>query len=288
MATARATAVAATALVVAMVLGAPAAAGSPSGSSHYMAAAVQFESQAAPSGAPRDTLLLNIAGMAALANAAAGEGADVVVFPEFGAYGGGFTGKCSAPTDKSAYCETYPEGGAGANPCVSGSGPASLVAASCAARNASVMASFNLCDARPEGNYNAQLVFGADGTLLANYHKSHPWQQKCFVEPPAADIEHVIVDAPFGVKFGVFTCKDILYNDPAAVLAKQYGIKHFLYSAAIPLIGADAARLFTVAHNVTLVMGNLQSGQTGVFTDGHRLTAAPKSGNQITMAAVLK
>ena len=122
---------------------------------------------------------------------------------------------------------------------------------------------------------------------VANYHKSHPWKTDCFVEPPASAVQHVTLRTLFGVEFGVFTCKDILYPDPAVTLVKA-GVKHFLYSAAIPLVGSAAVRTFSWVHNVSMVYSNLQEGQGGRFTDGSKLTGSFGGDDDVLVAAVLK
>lgn len=256
-------------------------------SSHYFAAAAQHKTVTAASGSGVDTLRANLQAYSSLAAQAKSKGAQVIVFPEFGAFGDLM--KCSSPTATLPFCEEYPQPDASSiNPCAEPANwPASLVEASCVARNNSIMSSVNLCDARADGNYNAQLVFDDEGVLVANYHKAHPYREDCFVTPAKADIEHVTVETSFGVTFGIFTCKDILYDDPGVVLVRE-GVKHFLYSAAIPLIGSTAVRTFSWVHNVTMVYGNLQTGQGGVFTDGKRLTGSLSGDESVVIAAVLK
>jgi len=47
-------------------------------------------------------------------------------------------------------------------------------------------------------------------------------------------------DTDFGVKFGMFICFDILFEDPAARLVRETGVKDFIFSTAwfseIPLL----------------------------------------------------
>ena len=45
-------------------------------------------------------------------------------------------------------------------------------------------------------------------------------------------VEYVYFDTDFGVQFGIFTCLDLIFTDPAIVLNRAYNIHHFVYSAA--------------------------------------------------------
>lgn len=38
-----------------------------------------------------------------------------------------------------------------------------------------------------------------------------------------------IFETDFGIKFGMFTCFDILFQRPALELIEKYGIKHFIF-----------------------------------------------------------
>ncbi len=83
---------------------------------------------------------------------------------------------------------------------------------------------------------------------------------------------------------GVFTCFDILFSTPAPELVAN-GVHHFLYSAAIPLVGAAAESTWSWLHASTLIGSNLQDGQSGVFVNGTRITATPASGANVVLLA---
>ena len=63
------------------------------------------------------------------------------------------------------------------------------------------------------------------------------------------------------------------------------GVHHFLYSAAIPLVGALAESTWTWIHSSTIVGSNLQDGQSGVFVNGTRITPEPQSGISVVIVA---
>lgn len=81
----------------------------------YRAAVAQVDSSKGAS--PADTLRLNAQGYAALMHEAKSGGADIVVFPEFGLNGGGFTSHCTSTSTPSPYCEPLPVNMTGMNPC---------------------------------------------------------------------------------------------------------------------------------------------------------------------------
>ncbi|RYY37215.1 hypothetical protein EON62_01280 [archaeon] len=154
--------------------------------------------------------------------------------------------------------------------------------ASCWARRYGIVVAINSCEAAAEGNYNVELVYNATGALVAKYRKVHPWYTKCFVTPATPD--YIVAPLPFG-NFGIFTCFDIMWPTPGPVLVNQYGIRHFIYSAAIPLIGSAAEALWSDVHGSLLLSSNLMDGQSGVFVNGTRLTPVPASGQDVIMFA---
>lgn len=122
--------------------------------------------------------------------------------------------------------------------------------------------------------------------MLAKYRKSHVFFKHCFDEPATPDL--VTFDTSFGVTFGIFTCVaaqaitqsesamcantrsrcssracrhlrcfDILFPTPGPELAKR-GIRHFITSAAIPIVGASADEVWSFTNSAQLIGSNLQ------------------------------
>jgi predicted amidohydrolase len=113
--------------------------------------------------------------------------------------------------------------------------------------------------------FNTQVALRGQ-TVVQTYRKSHPWATDCY-DTPVVDYRAFNVS---GTSFGLFTCFDIAFKEPATGLLAA-GIRAFSYSSAIPLIGRDAVKLFSDVHNATMVNANLQSGQTAVTKDGRVL-----------------
>ncbi len=247
----------------------------------FTAAVAQHQVRTAAT--PDETLAANLAAYAsAVANASA-HGASLVVFPEFGL--GMPTEACASPQQASEFCEPVD-----ASYTVNGTPPCGMAGvpiasnASCMAASAGVWVAINSCESAPEGNYNVELVFDANGTLVAKYRKTHPWYTKCFLAPAAADL--VSFTAPFfSEPIGVFTCFDILFPAPGPELVAA-GVRHFVYSVAIPLIGGAAQEDWSGKYRSTLLGSNLQSGETGVYANGTRITPpAPAAGGDALLFA---
>lgn len=248
-----------------------------------------------------ETISLNLAAYAIAVNNASANGAQIVVLPEFGL--GVNTSSCVSPQATTAFCEPVPYTVGVDSPCASPNATAPIqVQAACLAQTHNISVAINSCEALPEGNaaglpagnYNVELVYeGGSGRLLANYRKTHVWFTNCFLSPATAEL--VTFTLPLeptnssagSLRLGIFTCFDILFSDPAAVLADTYGIKHFVYSAAIPLVGSAAQELWTGVHNATLFGSNLQEGESGIYVSGSRVTPVPSSGQHVLVADVL-
>lgn len=116
------------------------------------------------------------------------------------------------------------------------------------------------------------------------YQKSHVWFKKCFDEPAQPD--YVTFNASFGVTFGMFTCYDILFSTPGPALAKE-GIRHFITSAAIPIVGSTADALWSWKEGSALIASDMQAGEGGVWLKGKRLgDKMPSSGDAVVVADV--
>lgn len=228
-----------------------------------------------------ETIILALASYENATRVAAAGGAGLAVFPEFAL--GMDTAACVSPTAPSVFCEPIPFA-IGTAPCdaANASSLAPIqVATSCSARAHGIAVAINSCESAPAAgggalNYNVELVYGADGKFLAQYRKTHPFFTSCFETPAAPEL--VTLNLPgFAYSIGVFTCFDILFPTPGPTLVSA-GVRHFIYSAAIPLVGSAAQELWTAVHASTLFGSNLQDGQTGVYANGTRLTSKPPSG----------
>ncbi|XP_060078404.1 pantetheinase-like [Ylistrum balloti] len=178
------------------------------------------------------------------------QGVDIIVFPEDGIYGMGFTRKAL-----SSYLEYIPDPkneswSACAEP---NRYPNTEVQhfLSCLAKNNSMFIVANFGDKQPcsqdtypscpiDGHFqfNTDVVYNPLGTLIAKYHKENLFFEYQFDFPPVTEV--VTFDTPFGL-FGIFTCFDIIFHDPAIDLINR-GVRNIVFPTAwmdaLPLLGA--------------------------------------------------
>lgn len=222
---------------------------------------------------PAETLAKNADLYAQAAQRAAAAGAALLVFPEFGLFGGqDWTKSCLGPAVPSPYCQP-----------LNGSVVQQLAAA---AKQNRIALSVNLCEeALGDGklaNFNTQVVLAPNGTLAAVYRKTHPFFGTCFTTPPQPDI---VVTQTAGLQAGIFTCADILYKEPAASLLAR-GVRTFLYSASIPSVGGDAEQLFSLEHKAVMIASNLAAKQSGIYAAGVKLAGPKTSGPELVVADI--
>lgn len=226
---------------------------------------------------PADVVSANIARFAELAADGAAQGARVLVYPEFGTFGGSGM-SCKDDKDVSGflpYCDAVPA--VGATPC---GGAGQAAALSCAAQQNKVWMSVNMCEAAADGRvWNTQVVFDDAGRLAASYRKTHPYSA-CFAAPLPGQQQNVSVTID-GVPFGVFTCKDILFDTPGVTL-RDMGFDKFLYCAKIPIIGSATIKRWSKTHNATMVYSDASAGEGGVYVRGERVTPKP-GGDGVTV-----
>uniref|UniRef100_A0A8C8AR67 CN hydrolase domain-containing protein n=1 Tax=Otus sunia TaxID=257818 RepID=A0A8C8AR67_9STRI len=202
---------------------------------------------------PEEALVLmdkNMAILEAAIKEAARQGAHIIVTPEDGIYGWVFTREKIYP-----YLEDIPDPEVNwilcADPGRFAPSPV-LERLSCLARNNSIYVVANMGDKKPcnssyprcpsDGHYhyNTNVVFDSEGKLVARYHKYNLFvTEKQFSYPK--DPEFVTFNTSFGY-FGIFTCADILYHDPAVVLESRFQVDTILFSTAwvntLPLLKA--------------------------------------------------
>ncbi|EDL24816.1 biotinidase, isoform CRA_a, partial [Mus musculus] len=78
--------------------------------------------------------------------------------------------------------------------------------------------------------FNTNVVFSDNGTLVDRYRKHNLYFEAAFDTP--ANVDLITFDTPFAGKFGVFTCFDILFFDPAVRLLRDFEVKHIVYPTA--------------------------------------------------------
>ncbi|XP_078621193.1 pantetheinase-like [Branchiostoma floridae x Branchiostoma japonicum] len=169
------------------------------------------------------------------------QGADIIVFPEDGIHG------FQSRENQYFYLETIPDPEKIVwNPCDDpdrfNDTPVQQNL-SCMAKESDiyVVANFGdkqFCDSSEDSScpndgryqFNTDVVFDNEGTIVARYHKEHLFMTELqFNRPPS--VEFITFLTPFG-KFGVFTCFDVLFRDPAVALVEDYGVDTIVFPTA--------------------------------------------------------
>ncbi|XP_003465665.1 pantetheinase isoform X1 [Cavia porcellus] len=171
---------------------------------------------------------------------AAKQGAQIIVTPEDGIYGMIFT-----RTSIYSYLEDIPDPQVNWIPCDNpnrfGLAPVQR-RLSCLAKGNAIYVVANIGDKKPcntsdpqcppDGRYqyNTNVVFDSQGKLVARYHKRHLFMNEDQFDTPK-EAEVVTFDTAFG-KFGIFTCFDVLFHDPAVMLVKDSHVDTVLFPTA--------------------------------------------------------
>ena len=113
------------------------------------------------------------------------------------------------------------------------------------------------------------------GAFVAKYHKSHEWPglKPPYDEPSEPSV--VTYKSSWGIEYGIFTCFDIMFQDPAVTMVKS-GLEHFLYPVMQGEIGEKTLiTSFSKRHEVTMLSSNLGSKGgdaagdcSGIITNG--------------------
>ncbi|XP_054947231.1 biotinidase isoform X3 [Physeter macrocephalus] len=119
--------------------------------------------------------------------------------------------------------------------------------------------------------YNTNVVFSSNGTLVDSYRKQNLYFEAAFNTPP--EVDHITFDTPFAGKFGMFTCFDILFLHPAVRLLRDSEVKHVVYPTAwmnqLPLLAAiQIQRGFAIAFGVNFLAANIHHPSLGMTGSG--------------------
>ena len=235
----------------------------------------------------------NLAVYVTKAGEAKSRGAEIIVFPEDGLYGFSYTREEIFP-----FLEVIPNPSklqTSWNPCRDPNrfrNVEVLIELSCIARNSSIVVIANMGDVQycdksdphcpKDGRYqfNTDVVLESDGTLIAKYHKQNLFHEDQFNTPQKVEI--VIFNTSFGVTFGVFTCFDMLFHDPAITLVEKYGVRNIVFPTAwfhgFPtLISVEFQQAWSRLTCVNLLAANqhqslIGMGGSGIYSCGEALT----------------
>ena len=115
------------------------------------------------------------------------------------------------------------------------------------------------CPSDGRYQYNTDVVYGPDGLFITKYHKYNLFYEFQFDSPDTCDM--TTFDTRFG-KFGVFTCFDILFEDPPVTLVESYNITDIVFPTAWMDAGPFLTSIqfhssFAVAHGVNFLAANI-------------------------------
>uniref|UniRef100_A0A8C0HRB1 Biotinidase n=1 Tax=Buteo japonicus TaxID=224669 RepID=A0A8C0HRB1_9AVES len=214
--------------------------------------------------------------------AAARQGAQIIVFPEDGIHGFNFTRSSIYPyLDFVLHSRSVKW-----NPCREPylfNDTEVLQRLSCMALKNKIFLVANLGTKQPceytdphcptDGRYqfNTNVAFNDDGMLVATYRKHNLYFEYAFDTPPEPDYE--VFDTPFAGKFGMFTCFDILFFEPAVNLIRRYNVKQVVYPTAwmnqLPLLSAvEFQQAFATAFKVNILAANIHHPTLGMTGSG--------------------
>uniref|UniRef100_A0A140TAI2 Biotinidase n=1 Tax=Rattus norvegicus TaxID=10116 RepID=A0A140TAI2_RAT len=214
--------------------------------------------------------------------AAAQKGAHIIVFPEDGIHGFNFTRTSIYP-----FLDLMPSPRLVSwNPCLEPfrfNDTEVLQRLSCMAIKGKMFLVANLGTKQPclgsdpgcpqDGRYqfNTNVAFSDNGTLVGRYRKHNLYFEEAFDSP--ADVDLTTFDTPFAGKFGMFTCFDILFFDPAVRLLRDFEVKHIAYPTAwmnqLPLLAAiEIQKAFATAFGVTVLAANIHHPTLGMTGSG--------------------
>ncbi|KAM8790320.1 pantetheine hydrolase VNN2-like [Rhynchonycteris naso] len=240
---------------------------------------------------PDDALLLmnkNIDVLEKAIKQAAEKGAQIIVTPEDALYGWKFTRETVFP-----YLEDIPDPQVDWIPCQDphrfGHTPVQA-RLSCLAKNNSIYVLANIGDKKPCSSrkstcppngyyqYNTNVVYDANGKLVARYHKYHLYYESQFDSPEKPEL--VTFNTTFG-RFGIFTCFDILFHDPAVTLVKDFHVDTILFPAAwinvLPLLTAiEFHSAWAMGMRVNLLVANIHHVRQYMTGSGIYAPHAPK------------
>ncbi|CAH1732202.1 vanin-like protein 1 isoform X2 [Aphis gossypii] len=147
--------------------------------------------------------------------------------------------------------------------------------------------------------YNTNVVFNREGRIVARYRKFNLFGELGFNHTRTSEL--CTFDTDFGVRFGMFICFDILFQDPAARLIRETGVKDVIFSTAwfseIPLLTADSVQAgWAYTNDVNLLAASYNApsmggGGSGIYAgrEGPLVMFMPdRPGTQIILSRVLK
>jgi pantetheine hydrolase len=229
-----------------------------------------------------DIMLTNLKSFDTFTDEAVKQSAQIIVFSEYGLN----TPLYSTREYIRPFLEPIPE--AGVNPCKTTSIPELTIItnASCIARKNNIIMVINMgeiqyCDNTTDINcpsdgayqYNTQVAFDTDGTILAKYRKTNLYYEQQF---NPGDGKPIYFDTEFG-RFGFLICFDIMFLTPVTELVYKHKVTNLLFSSwwvnFPPLLnGLQVQQGYSQLYNVNFLGSNsgmsFRTSGSGLHTNG--------------------
>ncbi|XP_011165377.1 vanin-like protein 1 [Solenopsis invicta] len=185
-----------------------------------------------------ETLKVNSDAYVRLIAEAAGNKADIIVFPEDGLT----TIPLPIREEMGDWTTVIPSASDNYTPCNQNTVEVSetLRKISCAASNNEIYVVINIaekaaCTVEPCPKdkvfyYNSNVVFDRTGKIIAKYRKTNLFGEYQFNVTAVPEV--VSFDTDFGVKFGTFICFDILFREPALNLTRDHQVTDIVFPTA--------------------------------------------------------
>eukprot|EP00164_Ancoracysta_twista_P011972 GFYU01018657.1.p1 GENE.GFYU01018657.1~~GFYU01018657.1.p1 ORF type:complete len:358 (+),score=94.66 GFYU01018657.1:58-1074(+) len=265
----------------------------PSFDNSYIAAVVEYSPSVFPVNATFDRddavalLKENLGAYAKYVESAKAQGAQIIVFPEYGLMG--WPSDSWTRETMRMFIETIPE--EGSNPCNDHSGSDEHMvsaAISCLAQQYKIVVVFDhgdrqpcpgryaqydpKCDADGEFMFNTAVAFDEEGTILSKYHKHHLYfEGKWYDVEPKEAWTKAFFTTSFGVRFGMFICFDLIWATETETT--DYVFPTWWDNIITPAEHAVPAQtLWSTLHKVNLLAANIgisfQCSGSGIYHQG--------------------
>ncbi|KAH3703122.1 pantetheinase-like [Dreissena polymorpha] len=229
-----------------------------------------------------NVMFKNLAVFAEQANLAASRNAQIIVFPEYGIYGLGWTRQTMLP-----YLEYIPDPAASTwNPCNSSKPFDSEVQTelSCIAKTHSIYLVANmgatlpcqpgdtLCPDDHRYQYCSNVVYAPNGDFIARYFKYNLNKEEFSYFDKPAVVNYTKFTTPFGT-FATFCSNDIMHEEPTVTLIKKMNITNIVFPSAwreqLPLMSAiEFHSAFAEGMLINLLAANLHLQPLGYYGSG--------------------
>ncbi|XP_033749232.1 pantetheinase-like [Pecten maximus] len=210
------------------------------------------------------------------------EGVQIIVFPEYGLYGLGWTRQTIAP-----YLEFVPDPQIVSwSPCddpLRYNDTETQRQLSCMAKGSALYLVVNFGSKQPcdftspncpgDGffQYSTNLIYDPQGKFIARYFKRNLYDDEKHFDTPSKT-DYTIFTTKFG-RFGTFSSNDIMFKNPARVLINTMNVTNIVYPTAwkdeLPLQAAiEFQAAFSVGMHVNLLAANLHLPSDGYHGSG--------------------